>query len=344
LTLPDPSSDPNTPFRTLSGRIFESSPEGVRGSAGAAVRVWTGAAGALPSAVTDADGRFEIANIPVGELAHLLVEKTGYAQQCAALPVLMNRNTTADAQLTRLEALATSPSALAPPAPGFRAISGVAFEVAGGERRPVSRLTVAYLLGGEFPAAFTVTNDAGRYLLCGLPSNKPVEIVTSAPEVPRASFFAPPAIFELSLAVPLGLWAVGATASSEYTTTEWSAARATGAPDVIGCADDVNAWASLFQDGEDWLELSYSRSVVPTGIEIFENYAAGSIVKVEVRDVAGRYHTVYEDQPGTEACPRSFLIPVTEVSVPVERVRISFDQRAQNNWNEIDAVRLIGKP
>lgn len=43
-----------------------------------------------------------------------------------------------------------------------------------------------------------------------------------------------------------------------------------------------------------------------------------------------------------DECPRVFSIPVTGVDVPVVAVRIHLDQREGGNWNEIDAVELVG--
>jgi hypothetical protein len=139
-------------------------------------------------------------------------------------------------------------------------------------------------------------------------------------------------------------WAESATASSEYTSTEWSANQATGEPNAGTCNEDgnPNSWASLQSNGVNWLELVYHETVRPTEIHIYEGLGASSIVKVEVKDGAGTYHTVYTAQPEYQACPRVFTIPVTGISAMVKVVRLSFDQRALINWDEIDAVKLIG--
>jgi hypothetical protein len=138
-------------------------------------------------------------------------------------------------------------------------------------------------------------------------------------------------------------WASGATASSEYTSSEWSALQATGAPNADGCNDDPRAWANLEFDGVDWLELTYAQPVRPSEIRIHEVWGVGSIVKVEVRDVGGEYHTVYTAQPvGLQTCPRLLTIPVTGVAALVSTVRVTVDQRVIADWNEIDAVRLAG--
>ncbi|HEV8365562.1 MAG TPA: Ig-like domain-containing protein [Gemmatimonadaceae bacterium] len=140
----------------------------------------------------------------------------------------------------------------------------------------------------------------------------------------------------------LAQWASGASASSQYTADEWSAGQATGAPNVFECEDHPFAWASLVP-ALDWLEVTYAQPVRPAKIHIYENWAVGSIVKVEVRDVAGDYHDVYSalPVPGV-SCPRVLAIDVTNVTAKVVAVRVTVDQKARNDWAEIDAVRLSG--
>jgi len=141
----------------------------------------------------------------------------------------------------------------------------------------------------------------------------------------------------------LDQWASSATASTQFTSTDFSALQATGAPNVTGCSDDPHAWASTESNGQDWLEVSYATAVVPTLIEIHENNGPGSIWKVEVKTTGGQYVTVYSNAnlSGLD-CPHVTSIPVTGVSMEVSAIRISVDQRLLNNWDEIDAVRLVG--
>lgn len=113
-------------------------------------------------------------------------------------------------------------------------------------------------------------------------------------------------------------------------------------PNVAVCADDPLAWASAVPD-LDWLEVTYAQPVHPTRIHIYENWAVGSIVKVEVKDGAGSYHVVYSALPiVSPSCPRILAIDVTNVLANVAAVRITVDQRARGDWTEIDAVRLTG--
>jgi len=138
-------------------------------------------------------------------------------------------------------------------------------------------------------------------------------------------------------------WAFSATASSEYGNPDWAAIQATGAPDTPECGDYQTAWASSASDGVDWLELSYEFPVVPGRINIYESNSPGFIVQVEVIDEGGQYYTVWEGEPApVDECPRVLSIPVTGIDFPVVGVRIHLDQSEGGNWNEIDAVELVG--
>jgi hypothetical protein len=135
-----------------------------------------------------------------------------------------------------------------------------------------------------------------------------------------------------------------ATASTEYSNRDWSAKQATVGTSAE-CADDGRAWASLPQDGVDWLELTYAEPVHPSEIRIFEVWGVSSIVKVEVKDVSGEYHTVYTAQPvGSQRCPRVLIIGVSGIEKKVSTVRVSIDQRGKFDRDEIGGVSLAGYP
>jgi hypothetical protein len=138
-------------------------------------------------------------------------------------------------------------------------------------------------------------------------------------------------------------WASSASASSQFETGSWAAAQAAGVPNVITCNDEWRAWASVEATGVDWLELTYDQPVRPTEIRIYEVWAPGSIVKVEVKESSGNYRQVYNASPEPFTnCLRTLTIPVTGVTEFISTVRITVDQRQRGDWNEIDAVRLTG--
>ena len=139
-------------------------------------------------------------------------------------------------------------------------------------------------------------------------------------------------------------WATTAEASSEYGDTDWAAHQATGAPDTPVCGDHETAWASASADGVEWLQVGYVTPVIPTQVRIVQSHNPSHVIQVELVDLSGAYHTIYSGRsqaPGS--CPYTLSIPVQEASYQAVAVKITIDQTALVDWNEIDAVELIGR-
>ncbi len=138
---------------------------------------------------------------------------------------------------------------------------------------------------------------------------------------------------------PTWQWASSATASSEYSSWDFGASSAVGAPDVPGCADDGRAWAPL-NDGPDpeWLAVRFPIPVNATGVTVYETWIFGFVYQVELLDTAGTYHTIWSGSD-TASCatPFSTTFAATEYLVVGARIRTSID-----GWEEIDAVELAG--
>lgn len=167
----------------------------------------------------------------------------------------------------------------------------------------------------------------------------------SAPDSETDLSASPAAVQEI-IGQPLRQWASSASASSEYGSTDWSAAQATDAPDAE-CGDDVRAWASAYTIGEEWLELTYYEPVIPTEIHIHQSYNASQIVEVAVVSADGQLHTVWKGQAEEVAyCPDIMTITLSKkFQFPVIGVRLWIDYDAlELGWNEIDAVELVGVP
>jgi Tfp pilus assembly major pilin PilA len=141
-------------------------------------------------------------------------------------------------------------------------------------------------------------------------------------------------------------WASSAAASSEYGSPDWAAARATGAPDVTACGDDVNAWASSNDTTVEWLELTYATPVKPFEINIYQTYNPGQIVKVELFSPDGKtvYHVYTATPVKVDTCPQVLTLPLDGSNLTqVNRIRITVDQSVLGvGWAEIDAVELVG--
>jgi polar amino acid transport system substrate-binding protein len=138
-------------------------------------------------------------------------------------------------------------------------------------------------------------------------------------------------------------WAFSAEASSQRGDPGWSAMQATGMPNTERCGDNDTAWASASSSGVDWLEVRYSVPMRPSRVNIVQSFGPDQVVKVELHDTAGTYHTIYTGQPlSQEQCPYTLSIPVDGADYGVVGIRITVDQSVIGGWNQIDAVELVG--
>jgi hypothetical protein len=139
-------------------------------------------------------------------------------------------------------------------------------------------------------------------------------------------------------------WAESATASSFYQ-PDYDPAGATGPPDVTGCQDSTDAWASADPNGLERLELTFKTPVFANGLTIYQNHQPGYISKVELIDERGEVIPVYQNTPALSgACPLTLPISFEQTLSQIVKVRITVDQRGGANWSEIDAVELVGVP
>ncbi len=155
---------------------------------------------------------------------------------------------------------------------------------------------------------------------------------------------APPPV---AVGEPLVQFATGATATSQYGDDNWSAQQATGEPNTFECGDIVTAWASATSTGVDTLELTYDQAVMPMAISIFQTYNPGSITSVEVANSTSGESLVLPnsaDPPENTPCPGAFMLTGLSVPFAVDTIRVNVDQTIGGNWNEIDAVQLVGMP
>ncbi|MCC6231172.1 MAG: hypothetical protein IT580_00910 [Verrucomicrobiales bacterium] len=142
-----------------------------------------------------------------------------------------------------------------------------------------------------------------------------------------------------------GQWASAATASSEYRTTDYSASRATGTPDVTAYGDDSKAWASKTADGGDeWLEVTFPQPVHAGAVRVRQVYHPGAISRIELFDAVGGALTVFQGSDTNryvEGRIAWFVTVFARTPQPVQRVRITLDSARVKGWNEIDAVQLV---
>lgn len=183
------------------------------------------------------------------------------------------------------------------------------------------------------PASSTVAENL-PVATVGLPS--PGEIVPSN-QLNDASVGADPA----------GQWAVGATAGSQYGKTQYSAAQATGAPNIPVAGNSPDAWCPANKtSGTDWLEVAFAKPVYATEVRVRQNDAAGAVAKIEAIEPDGAVHVWWEGvDPYVAPATRDiawFAVRVPRTSYLVARVKITLNLAAGPGWKEIDAVQLVG--
>ena len=124
---------------------------------------------------TDPSGRYELTRLPAAATVIVDVWADGYVQQCAAPPIRMETDATVDVQLVSKENVTSRPDGI-PMTSGFRFVSGRVLENTPEGQRPVQGTFVDYEPYMDFPAAWTVTDANGRYLICGIPADSPAVI------------------------------------------------------------------------------------------------------------------------------------------------------------------------
>ena len=126
---------------------------------------------------------------------------------------------------------------------------------------------------------------------------------------------------------------------------DWSPGQATGPPDTPTGGDQVTAWASQTPDGQaEWLVLDYAQAVVPKALRVYEIYGTGAVNRVTLFDAGGNE---VEAWSGVDPAPRGRTIatseiPLAPVGFATKRVKIYLDSPNVPNWNEVDAVGLVG--
>lgn len=133
-----------------------------------------GGCSAAVGAMTDAAGRYVISQstngiaLSDGATMWVTAHKDGFVQQCAATAVMRAAGFSRDLRLTSVADLSTAqPSSDA----GSRTVSGTIFESMPALRRPVADAAVSAYSEDLYYAdavAFTRSDAAGRYWLCGL--------------------------------------------------------------------------------------------------------------------------------------------------------------------------------
>ncbi|MCK5818784.1 MAG: hypothetical protein KAH18_05920 [Psychromonas sp.] len=161
-------------------------------------------------------------------------------------------------------------------------------------------------------------------------------------------------------------WASTATASSFFVwpqvfiNNEYTPQQATGVPDnglFVGdsSAEKNLSWSEATEDQskKNTIRLTFVIPVKISAIVLIENYNPGSVNKVEVINKEGSFVTVYSKdgatqlggtmsgvQPGKVSATKITLN--TPLDYSSKEIRVTNGDESKNEFNEIDAIKLIG--
>ncbi len=144
-----------------------------------------------------------------------------------------------------------------------------------------------------------------------------------------------------------GQWAASATAGTQYGRTQYSAAQATGAPNVPVVGNSPDAWCPSVRDkGMDWLEVTFAKPVRATEVRVRQSDASGAIAKVEAIEPDGTAHVWWEGadprQPTTVREIVWFGVRVPQTTYLVARVKLTLNLASGPGYKQVDAVQLVG--
>ncbi len=141
-------------------------------------------------------------------------------------------------------------------------------------------------------------------------------------------------------------WAANVIAySSQWSTPQWAAFQATGAPDTYPSYGDIpTAWASLPPDASrEFITLGYTTPQKVNQINIYETYNPGAIDTIYLRDVSNSQWVQVWSGTAFIGAQQSniFTVNIPLTSFNADAIRIAVNSGAVPGWNEIDAVQIV---
>ena len=147
--------------------------------------------------------------------------------------------------------------------------------------------------------------------------------------------------------------------------TAWSIDQILGQPDTTGFGDIATAWAPQNRDaGTEWVIVEFPSTVKATGVDVYETFNPGAVVRVASVSMSGAEQIVWEGTDPVWLTPPSpaalysgastFTVNGFTVALPVSarggipkikfpapvstrRLKLYIDSAAVPGWNEIDA-------
>ncbi len=151
------------------------------------------------------------------------------------------------------------------------------------------------------------------------------------------------------LADTAGQWASAARAGSEYGRTQYSAAQATGLPNVPVAGNSPDAWCPAVRNvGMDWLLVQFANPASAVEVRVRQSDASGAIAKVEAIEPDGTSHVWWEGaDPAKAPTVREivwFAVRVPKTAYPVAQMKFTLNLASGPGYKQVDAVQLVAAP
>jgi hypothetical protein len=136
--------------------------------------------------------------------------------------------------------------------------------------------------------------------------------------------------------------------TSEYSTGvgSWGAANLIGPPVTFPRYGDIStSWAPMYRSGsEEYMHVKFALPVHVCGVDIFETWNPGCIVKISAFD-GQNWHILWSGSPQQHLpeLPRVFSPSFPCTPFLSDQILIDLDCTNSISWTEIDAIRLRGR-
>jgi VCBS repeat-containing protein len=131
--------------------------------------------------------------------------------------------------------------------------------------------------------------------------------------------------------------------SSQWTSTTYSAAQATGAPNTFNYGDNSTAWSPLTPNNAEFLTLGFATPIQATGVTVRESWNNGFVSQIDLIDTNDVSHTVFAGtDPSLPGSVVDFTTLFSQTPYLVKAVKVYEDGTLNSSWEEIDSVALIG--
>ena len=119
--------------------------------------------------------------------------------------------------------------------------------------------------------------------------------------------------------------------------------QVTGKPDTHQDRDVPTAWVAAFENtGPEWLKVTFNKAVKVAEVHVYESHKPGAVVKITTFDDKKKEVVLWQGEDPLIKAP-DVLVVEAKKEVISKTVKIYLDTTLVNGWNEIDAVRLVGK-